>query len=99
MLSPHPGHLALELPLAGIPTVTNDFAGYREEWVTGLSVSGTDPSSIADALARATETARGLTEHVPHDFRLDLGVSLEQAVIRLAQALRSRTADPGRGSS
>ncbi len=37
MLSPHPGHLALELPLAGIPTVTNDFAGYRDEWVTGLT--------------------------------------------------------------
>ncbi len=99
MLSPHPGHLALELPLAGIPTVTNDFAGYREEWVTGLSVSGTDPSAIADALARATDVARGLTEHVPHDFRLDLGVSLEEAVIRLAPALRSRTADPDHGSS
>jgi cephalosporin hydroxylase len=99
MLSPHPGHLALELPLAGIPTVTNDFAGYREEWVTGLTVSGTDPTSIADALASVTESARGLTEHVPHDFRLDLGVSLEQAVSQIARGLRSRSADPDRGSS
>ncbi len=99
MLSPHPGHLALELPLAGIPTVTNDFAGYREAWVTGLTVSGTDPTSIAEALAAATDTARALTEHVPHDFRLDLGVSLEQAVTRLALGLRSRTADPDHESS
>ena len=60
MLSPHPGHLALELPLAGIPTVTNDFAGYRHEWVTGLTVSGTDPTSIADALLHTTDVARGL---------------------------------------
>jgi cephalosporin hydroxylase len=88
MLSPHPGHLALELPLAGIPTVTNDFAGYRAEWVTGLTVSGTDPTSIADALLAATETARGLTRHVPHDFRVDLGVSLEEAVSRVAAGLR-----------
>lgn len=99
MLSPHPGHLALELPLAGIPTVTNDFAGYRAEWVTGLSLAGTDPDAIADALLRATETARGLDRHVPHDFRVDLGVTLEQAVARVAQELRSRTGDPGPGSS
>jgi hypothetical protein len=104
MLSPHPGHLALELPLAGIPTVTNDFAGYRAEWVTGLTVSGTDPTSIADALVRATEAARGLTRHQPHDFQLDLGVTLEQAVAQIAQVARavpvaqqeprSRSADP-----
>ncbi len=99
MLSPHPGHLALELPLAGIPTVTNDFAGYREPWVTGLTVSGTDPASIAEALARATETALGLAEHVPHDFQLDLGVTLEQAVTLMAQGLPSRSAGPDLGSS
>ncbi|MDQ4055700.1 MAG: hypothetical protein M3237_23820 [Actinomycetota bacterium] len=94
MLSPHPGHLALELPLAGIPTVTNDFAGYRAEWVTGLTVCDTDPTSIADALVRTAETARGLTRHQPHDFRLDLGVTLEQAVTRIAQELRARSAGP-----
>ena len=97
MLSPHPGHLALELPLAGIPTVTNDFAGYRAEWVTGLTVSGTDPAAIADALLQATETARGLSRHTPHDFQVDLGVTLEVAVTRIAQALRSRTAGPDLG--
>ncbi len=99
MLSPHPGHLALELPLAGIPTVTNDFAGYRDQWVTGLTVSGTDPAAIAEALARATETARGLVEHLPHDYRLDLGVTLEQAVAQLAQGLSSRSAGPDHESS
>lgn len=99
MLSPHPGHLALELPLAGIPTVTNDFAGYRAEWVSGLTVSGTDPVSIADALLRATDAARGLTRHLPHELEVDLGVTLEQAVTRVAQGLRSRSAGPDRGSS
>ena len=69
MLSPHPGHLALELPLAGIPTVTNDFAGYRAPWVGGLSLSGTDPVSIADALLEVSESARRLQRHVPHDFQ------------------------------
>jgi glycosyltransferase involved in cell wall biosynthesis len=96
MLSPHPGHLALELPLAGIPTVTNDFGGYRDEWVTGLTLSGTDPTSIADVLLRTTETARGLTRHAPHDFRVDLGVSLDEAVARIARELRSRSAGPAR---
>jgi hypothetical protein len=94
MLSPHPGHLALELPLAGIPTVTNDFAGYRAEWVDGLTLSDTDPTSIAAALARATETARGLSRHQPFAFQADLGVTLEQAVTQVATALRSRSADP-----
>jgi hypothetical protein len=99
MLSPHPGHLALELPLAGIPTVTNDFAGYRHEWVTGLTVCGTDPASIADALLRTTEVARPLTSHEPHDFQVDLGVSLETAVAQTAQGLRSRSGGPDHGSS
>ncbi len=99
MLSPHPGHLALELPLAGIPTVTNDFAGYRAAWVTGLTVSGTDPASIADALLHTTDAARGLTQHVPHDYQVDLGVTLEQAVRKVAQGLRSRSAGPDHESS
>jgi hypothetical protein len=99
MLSPHPGHLALELPLAGIPTVTNDFAGYRAEWVSGLTVSGTDPSAIADALLATTEVARRTTRHVPHDFQVDLGVTLEEAVARVAKELRSRTGGPDHGSS
>lgn len=87
MLSPHPGHLALELPLAGIPTVTNEFAGYREAWVGGLSLCGTDPESIADTLLEATATARGLPEHVPHELRVDLGQTLEGAVARLVATL------------
>ena len=99
MLSPHPGHLALELPLAGIPTVTNDFAGYRAEWVTGLTVSGTDPASIADSLLRTTDAAHGLTRHSPYELKVDLGVTLEQAVTQVARGLRSRSAGPDRGSS
>ncbi len=94
MLSPHPGHLALELPLAGIPTVTNDFAGYRSPWVGGLRVSGTDPESIADALLEASETARGLSRHVPHEVEIDLGVSLEAAVAQVASSLAASS--PGR---
>ncbi len=87
MLSPHPGHLALELPLAGIPTVTNDFSGYRAAWVGGLTLSGTDPLAIADALLEVTETARGLRRHVPHELEVDLGTTLEQAVARVATTL------------
>ena len=87
MLSPHPGHLALELPLAGIPTVTNDFAGYRAPWVGGLTLSGTDPVAIADTLLEVTEAARGLREHVPHELALDLGTTLEEAVAAVAASL------------
>ncbi len=89
MLSPHPGHLALELPLAGIPTVTNDFAGYRAPWVGGLRVCGTDRESIADALLEVTEDVRGLTRHVPHELEIDLGVSLEAAVAQVAARIGS----------
>jgi len=87
MLSPHPGHLALELPLAGIPTVTNGFAGARQPWVAGLRVSGTDPSSIADSLLLATAEALGKVRHVPEQFALDLGSSQEDAVAHVAREL------------
>lgn len=87
MLSPHPGHLALELPLAGIPTVTNGFAGARQPWVPGLRVSGTDPSSIADSLLLATAEARTKVRHSPEQFALDLGSSQEAAVAHVAREL------------
>ncbi len=88
MLSPHPGHLALELPLAGIPTVTNDFAGYRHRWVDGLTVSGTDPDSIAAGLGTATTAAGALTAHVPGMPQVGLGGTLDEAVARVAAGLR-----------
>ena len=73
MASPHPGHLSLELPMAGIPTVTNAFGTIRESWIDGLLVVGDDPESVAAGLAAATKIASGLTDHEPKEIRLDLG--------------------------
>ena len=87
MLSPHPGHLALELPMAGIPTVTNGFGGCRVPWVDGLEVVDTDPHSIAGGLGRAAERARSAERHTPRTLDLDLGGSAEAAVDHLAGQL------------
>lgn len=87
MLSPHPGHLALEMPLAGIPTVTNDFEGYRSAWVDGLTVSPPDVEHLAAALAEATQVAMGLDRHTPFALRGDLGTTLPEAVVALDAVL------------
>lgn len=88
MLSPHPGHLALELPMAGIPTVTNAFSGYRERWVEGLVLADPEPDAVAAALAEATKVAEGLSEHVARPWSVGLGTELTEAVRALAADLR-----------
>lgn len=88
MLSPHPGHLALELPMSGIATVTNEFVGVRGEWIPGLHVAAADPQSLADALTTATEAARGVTRHETHDVPATLGGPLRSAVAAALDELR-----------
>lgn len=88
MLSAHPGHLALELPMAGIPTVTNAFSGYREQWVDGLLVADPEPDAIAAALVEATRIADDLREHRPRTWSVGLGTGLLDAVRALAGELR-----------
>jgi hypothetical protein len=68
MHSPHPGHLALEMALAGIPTVTNEFQGYRVPWVTNLAVAGSTPGALAQALSARAVEASTLADHRPGDF-------------------------------
>lgn len=87
MLSPHPGHLALELPMAGIPTVTNTFGDYREAWIEGLHLAGTDPHDLAGALLRLTDEARSTTRHAPRLPGEGLGGTLEDAVRQVAAGL------------
>lgn len=91
MSSPHPGHLALELPMAGIPTVTNPFEGCREPWIEGLLVAErADERALADALAAAARTAAGLTTHERTSVRHDLGGTLADAVAAVARELQER---------
>jgi O-antigen biosynthesis protein len=84
MHSPHPGHLALEMALAGIPTVTNEFQGYRVPWVTNLTVAGSSPDALAQALSGSWVEASALTGHRPGGFLQDLGTTVDAAVAALA---------------
>jgi len=93
MSSPHPGHLALELPMAGIPTVTNQFEGYREPWVSGLVVAErADTRALAEALTSAESIASNLEAHTAGAAQRDLGGSLGEAMSAVADAFRSHTA-------
>ncbi|MDE8670282.1 hypothetical protein PY310_17020 [Pseudarthrobacter sp. H3Y2-7] len=86
MHSPHPGHLSLEMPTAGIPTVTNSFGGYRQPWNPLLTVSAPEPTQLASALEHAKQIADRLTAH---DFQpIDagkLGPTLESSAAHVAQ--------------
>lgn len=88
MLSPHPGHLALELPMAGIPTVTNSFSGYRARWVDGLVLADPEPDALAAALSEAAELARGADRHLSRSLVVGLGTGVESAVAHVAAELR-----------
>jgi hypothetical protein len=79
MYSPHPSHVALELPMAGIPTVTNALGTYRRPWVAGLRVAPVTPDELADALDCALAEAGMLRIHTPQPPP-DLGGSLEDAI-------------------
>ena len=87
MLSPHPGHLSLEPPAAGIPTLTNRFGSYREAWLPTLYLADPDPHALAQALAEAAWGARGLEMHDAQQLPATLGVSLDDAIRTVASRL------------
>lgn len=79
MHSPHPGHLALELPTSGVPTVTNTFEQYRQSWHPLLELAVPTEEKIAESLEKSWSVAKNLTSHrflVPDEARL--GGSLEE---------------------
>jgi hypothetical protein len=80
MFSPHPSHLSLEPPIAGIPTVTNRFGSYREPWVEGLHVAEADPAALAGALEEAAREAHGLQVHRPQPLPASLGGTLDDVI-------------------
>ncbi|WP_375475157.1 hypothetical protein [uncultured Jatrophihabitans sp.] len=90
MHSPHPSHLALELPMTGIPTITNAVENHRKPWVTGLEVVEATPHALAAALTAHLERARTITTHefVPLGATLGrpLGECLDALVTRLPAA-------------
>ncbi len=84
MLSPHPSHLALEMPMAGIPTLTNSFHRARTAWYPKLRVSEPTPESLAAGLSSVCSDSAELNMHcfdqVPAQ---DLGPSLDEVISRL----------------
>lgn len=89
MYSPHPSHLALELPMAGIPTVTNEFHDARRPWVEGLTVAPPTPSAVATALNGAWQRSARLQLHSPRPLPA-LGGSLGDAVDFVLSGLRNQ---------
>jgi hypothetical protein len=80
MYSPHPSHLPLELPMAGVPTVTNALEGIRRPWVPGLTVAAAHPRALADALGDILPGATTLRRHTPQPLPAELGGDLGSAV-------------------
>lgn len=87
MFSPHPGHLCLEPPAAGIPTLTNTFGRYREPWLAGLHLAEAEPRALGQALGEVARTARQLTTHRPEALPAGLGGSLDDAIRAVASRL------------
>ena len=87
MFSPHPSHLPLELPMAGIPTVTNQFGTLRRSWVPGLEVADADAAALAEALERTRRAAETLAAHHPQALPGSLGVPVEHAVAHVVDGL------------
>ena len=88
MHSPHPSHLPLELPMAGIPTVTNALGDHRRPWVVGLDVAAATPVALASALDRARTAAAPLRAHTPAPLPAGLGFPLDRAVAAAVHDLR-----------
>lgn len=95
MCSPHPSHPALDLPMAGIPTVTNALGGRRRRWVPGLELADETPEALADGLRLAVRSSLELLRHEPHDLDPGLGHPLDQCL----DGLLRRLADSDQGAS
>ncbi len=80
MFSPHPSHLPLELPMAGIPTVTNRFGHIRTPWIPGLRVAATDPHELALAIEESRHDALALSRHQWQPLPAALGLPLTDAM-------------------
>jgi hypothetical protein len=91
MHSPHPSHLPLELPMAGIPTVTNALGRHRRAWVPGLEVAEATPTAEACGLDAARGAALELRTHTPRELPHDLGLPLESVVDAAVRDLGDRT--------
>ncbi len=90
MCSPHPSHLALEMPMAGVPTITNAFATVREPWVANLHVVPPTPTAISRALSDVWNTsARSMTRHLPQPLPDALGRPLPLVLNALLAELSS----------
>ncbi|MGH8963180.1 MAG: hypothetical protein ACRDWT_18650 [Jatrophihabitantaceae bacterium] len=89
MYSPHPSHLALELPMAGIPTVTNTVGAHRRAWVTGLQVVTPTPGAIAATLSELVIAAG---DGRAHEF-VGLGDSLGRPLADCVESLITRLPD------
>ena len=90
MQSPHPSHLALEMPMAGIPTLTNAVEDHRKAWVDGLQVVDATPQAISNALYALVDSAKALREHT----FVPLGDSLGKPLGTCIDALVSRLPEP-----
>ena len=80
MLSPHPSHLALELPMTGIPAVTNALSTYRRAWLPELIVAAPTPTALANGLSQAQAMAAGRERHGFVDLDDAQGSSLDTAL-------------------
>jgi O-antigen biosynthesis protein len=87
MHGPHPGQFALELPMAGIPTVTNTFESFRTAWVDGLVLATATPSGIATAMEETLRRSQALTAHTPASPVGELGRPLEEALHSVMEGL------------
>ncbi|MGO4494244.1 hypothetical protein AB4Y86_19395, partial [Arthrobacter sp. 2YAF22_2] len=63
MFSPHPSHLALEMPMAGIPTLTNSFHRARGAWLPKLRVHEATPEALAIGFGAVVSDATELDVH------------------------------------
>lgn len=85
MLSPHPSHLALEMPMAGIPTLTNTFHNSRRGWLPKLRVHEATPEALAAGLSLTFCDAAELNVHRFEQAKEPgLGLSLDEAISELA---------------
>jgi hypothetical protein len=84
MLSPHPSHLALEMPMAGIPTLTNTFHNSRRAWLPKLRVHEPTPEGLAAGLGLTFYEAAALDVHnFEQAEKPGLGMSLDEAISEL----------------